>query len=156
MLEVALLQPAGADHNEAKSHLDTISEQAVRGGLDTLMAKRTTIVITHQLSTIRAADLILAELCDRLTDTCVSKSVRSRDSGFGWAGSSAPEHTLDKRKVGRFKSSPAHHAIPLSRPSVVEVGLEIEMQCRVPVQTATCSSVIEPKPVRLHSRIFPT
>jgi len=30
------------------------------------------------------------------------------------------------------------------------------MQCRVPVQTAICSSVIEPKPVRLHSRIFPT
>ena len=25
-----------------------------------------------------------------------------------WAGSSAPEHTLDKREVGRFKSSPAH------------------------------------------------
>ncbi len=26
-----------------------------------------------------------------------------------WAGSSAPEHTLDKREVGRFNSSPAHH-----------------------------------------------
>ncbi len=48
------------------------------------------------------------------------KTVRS-DNGFvgfdggsiwplWWrAGSSAPEHTLDKREVGRFKSSPAHH-----------------------------------------------
>jgi ATP-binding cassette subfamily C protein CydCD len=45
--------------DEATSHLDTISEQAVRGALDTLMANRTTIVIAHRLSTIRAADLIL-------------------------------------------------------------------------------------------------
>jgi ATP-binding cassette, subfamily B, bacterial len=45
--------------DEATSHLDTISEQAVRGSLDKLMADRTTIVIAHRLSTIRAADLIL-------------------------------------------------------------------------------------------------
>ena len=45
--------------DEATSHLDTISEQAVRGALDELMADRTTIVIAHRLSTIRAADLIL-------------------------------------------------------------------------------------------------
>jgi len=45
--------------DEATSHLDTISEQAVRGALDDLMAHRTTIVIAHRLSTIRAADLIL-------------------------------------------------------------------------------------------------
>jgi ATP-binding cassette subfamily C protein CydCD len=45
--------------DEATSHLDTISEQAVRGALDALMADRTTIVIAHRLSTIRAAALIL-------------------------------------------------------------------------------------------------
>jgi ATP-binding cassette subfamily C protein CydCD len=45
--------------DEATSHLDTISEQAVRGALDALMAHRTTIVIAHRLSTIRAADVIL-------------------------------------------------------------------------------------------------
>jgi ATP-binding cassette, subfamily B, bacterial len=45
--------------DEATSHLDTISEQAVRGALDVLMADRTTIVIAHRLSTIRAAGLIL-------------------------------------------------------------------------------------------------
>jgi ATP-binding cassette subfamily C protein CydCD len=45
--------------DEATSHLDTISEQAVHGALDALMANRTTIVIAHRLSTIRAADLIV-------------------------------------------------------------------------------------------------
>ena len=45
--------------DEATSHLDTISEQAVRRALDSLMANRTTMVIAHRLSTIRAADVIL-------------------------------------------------------------------------------------------------
>jgi ABC-type multidrug transport system fused ATPase/permease subunit len=45
--------------DEATSHLDTISEQAVRRALDALMADRTTMVIAHRLSTIRAANLIL-------------------------------------------------------------------------------------------------
>ena len=45
--------------DEATSHLDTISEAAVRSALDALMVDRTTIVVAHRLSTIRAADLIL-------------------------------------------------------------------------------------------------
>ncbi|HET6307747.1 MAG TPA: ATP-binding cassette domain-containing protein, partial [Rhodopila sp.] len=45
--------------DEATSHLDTISEQAVRAALDDLMTDRTTIVIAHRLATIRAADVIL-------------------------------------------------------------------------------------------------
>jgi ATP-binding cassette, subfamily B, bacterial len=45
--------------DEATSHLDTLSEQAVRAALDALMANRTTVVVAHRLSTIRAADLIV-------------------------------------------------------------------------------------------------
>ncbi|HUN43374.1 MAG TPA: ABC transporter ATP-binding protein [Acetobacteraceae bacterium] len=45
--------------DEATSHLDTISEQSVRAALAGLMQHRTTIVVAHRLSTIRAADLIL-------------------------------------------------------------------------------------------------
>ena len=45
--------------DEATSHLDTISEAQVRAALDALMEDRTTIVVAHRLSTIRAADLIL-------------------------------------------------------------------------------------------------
>ncbi len=45
--------------DEATSHLDSVSEQAVRRALDALMTDRTTIVVAHRLSTIQAADLIL-------------------------------------------------------------------------------------------------
>ena len=45
--------------DEATSHLDTISETAVRAALDALMANRTTMVVAHRLSTIRAAELIV-------------------------------------------------------------------------------------------------
>ncbi len=54
--------------DEATSHLDTISEAAVRSALDALMADRTTIVVAHRLSTIRAADAILVMQAGRLIE----------------------------------------------------------------------------------------
>ncbi len=45
--------------DEATSHLDTLSEQAVRAALDALMVHRTTVIVAHRLSTIREADLIV-------------------------------------------------------------------------------------------------
>ncbi len=45
--------------DEATSHLDTLSEAAVRAALHALMRDRTTIVVAHRLSTIRDADLIV-------------------------------------------------------------------------------------------------
>ena len=55
--------------DEATSHLDTISEQAVRAALDRLMVDRTTIVVAHRLSTIRAADVILVMDGGRLVES---------------------------------------------------------------------------------------
>ena len=54
--------------DEATSHLDTISEAAVRSALDALMADRTTIVVAHRLSTVREADLILVLRAGRLIE----------------------------------------------------------------------------------------
>jgi ATP-binding cassette subfamily B protein len=45
--------------DEATSHLDAMSEQAVRGALDVLSRDRTTLVIAHRLSTVRGADRIV-------------------------------------------------------------------------------------------------
>ena len=55
--------------DEATSHLDAISEQAVRAALNRLQADRTTIVIAHRLSTIRNADLIVVLDQGRVMET---------------------------------------------------------------------------------------
>ena len=55
--------------DEATSHLDAISELAVRRALDLLQSDRTTIVIAHRLSTIRSADLIVVLENGRIAET---------------------------------------------------------------------------------------
>jgi ATP-binding cassette subfamily C protein CydCD len=64
--------------DEATSHLDTISEQAVRTALDELMVDRTTIVVAHRLSTIRAADLILVLEAGRLVEWGTHEALMAR------------------------------------------------------------------------------
>jgi ATP-binding cassette subfamily C protein CydCD len=45
--------------DEATSHLDAVSEAAVRQALERLAQDRTTLVIAHRLSTVRDADAIV-------------------------------------------------------------------------------------------------
>jgi len=54
--------------DEATSHLDAISEQAVHRALNELMKDRTTVVIAHRLSTIRNADIIAVLDAGRLIE----------------------------------------------------------------------------------------
>jgi ATP-binding cassette subfamily C protein CydCD len=65
--------------DEATSHLDTISEQAVRAALDELMTDRTTIVVAHRLSTIRAADLILVLQAGRVIESGTHAALLARN-----------------------------------------------------------------------------
>jgi ATP-binding cassette subfamily C protein CydCD len=54
--------------DEATSHLDAISEQAIHRALNELMKDRTTVVIAHRLSTIRDADVIAVLDAGRLVE----------------------------------------------------------------------------------------
>jgi ATP-binding cassette subfamily B protein len=45
--------------DEATAHLDSESERFVQEALDTALEGRTSLVIAHRLSTVRAADQIL-------------------------------------------------------------------------------------------------
>jgi ATP-binding cassette, subfamily B, bacterial len=55
--------------DEATSHLDAVSEQAVRGALDLLAQSRTTLVIAHRLSTVRSALRIIVLEDGRVAET---------------------------------------------------------------------------------------
>lgn len=54
-----LAQPRVVILDEATAHLDSTSEAAVQAALAEALAGRTSVVIAHRLSTVRAADLIL-------------------------------------------------------------------------------------------------
>ena len=54
-----LARPRVVILDEATAHLDSTSEAAVQAALAEALAGRTSIVIAHRLSTVRAADLIL-------------------------------------------------------------------------------------------------
>jgi ATP-binding cassette subfamily C protein CydCD len=55
--------------DEATSHLDAISERAVRHALEDLMHDRTTVVIAHRLSTVRNAARIVVMEEGRVVET---------------------------------------------------------------------------------------
>jgi ATP-binding cassette, subfamily C, bacterial CydCD len=54
--------------DEATSHLDAVSEAAVRAALERLARDRTTLVIAHRLSTVRDADAIIVLEDGRLVE----------------------------------------------------------------------------------------
>ncbi len=55
--------------DEATSHLDALTERAVRTALDALKSDRTTLVIAHRLSTVREADTIIVMSDGRIAET---------------------------------------------------------------------------------------
>ncbi len=68
--------------DEATSHLDTISEQAVRTALDELMTNRSTIVVAHRLSTIRHADRIVVLDAGRVVETGSHATLLARRGAY--------------------------------------------------------------------------
>ena len=91
--------------DEATSHLDTISEQAVRAALDALMVDRTTIVVAHRLSTIRAADLILVLQSGRVIEAGTHADLLAAARGLRAAGG-APDGRR-RGATGRHRMTPA-------------------------------------------------
>ncbi len=68
--------------DEATSDLDPESESLVRASLDQLMRDRTSIVIAHQLSTVKNADLILVMEDGRIIERGTHDELSGRSSRY--------------------------------------------------------------------------
>ena len=96
--------------DEATSHLDAVSEAQVRGALDALMRDRTTIVIAHRLSTMRAADVIVV-----LDGGRVDRSRHSRRAGRAARVLRAADRAPDGRRCGTPGGELSIHVIASDR-----------------------------------------
>jgi ATP-binding cassette subfamily B protein len=68
--------------DEATSALDAATEARVSAAMQTLMRGRTTIVIAHRLSTVRAADEILVFSAGRIIERGSFAELLARGGAF--------------------------------------------------------------------------
>jgi ATP-binding cassette subfamily B protein len=68
--------------DEATSHLDALSEQAVHRALKELMQNRTTLVIAHRLATVRDADQIVVMSGGRLLEQGTHRELLEKRAGY--------------------------------------------------------------------------
>lgn len=71
--------------DEATSALDTESERGVQEALETLMAGRTVIVITHRLSTIQNADRMAVLEGGRLVELGTHRGLQGKGGAYARA-----------------------------------------------------------------------
>jgi ATP-binding cassette subfamily B protein len=68
--------------DEATSHLDTATEQAIQGSLRTALAGKTVVLVAHRLSTIKDADLIYVLHRGRVVESGSHRQLLAREGAY--------------------------------------------------------------------------
>jgi ABC-type multidrug transport system fused ATPase/permease subunit len=88
--------------DEATSNLDTESEQLIQASMATLLAGRTTFVITHRPSTVRRANLILLMEDGRMIERGTHEELmRARGAYYDMVVRQMESHSQDAEEILR-------------------------------------------------------
>ncbi len=94
----ALVDPSVLVLDEATSSLDPGTEQLVEGALDALMARRTTVVVAHRISTVERCDRVAVIDGGRLVE--LGPPARLAEQGGAYAALAAAWRADTERRAG--------------------------------------------------------
>ena len=101
-----LKSPSVVILDEATAHLDSESERFVQAALDSALVGRTSLVIAHRLSTVRAADLIVVVDDGRIVERGDHESLLAGDGLYAdlYRTQFAPQFSDRARRLRRHRS----------------------------------------------------
>jgi ATP-binding cassette subfamily B protein len=118
LARLLLKAPSVVVLDEATAHLDSESEAAIQRALATALAGRTSLVIAHRLSTVRAADQILVVDGGQIAERGTHDELLAADGVYAglYRTQFAPQATLRSRLDGGSRTSSRPTSDPADRP----------------------------------------
>jgi ATP-binding cassette subfamily B protein len=106
-----LRQPEVLIFDEATSHLDTATEQAIQQSLRTALAGKTVVLVAHRLSTVKEADRIYVLRDGRVAEWGTHAQLVAREGLYWslWRAQADPEAPGRGRPIGGLPTVNGHH-----------------------------------------------
>jgi ATP-binding cassette subfamily B protein len=142
LARLLLKAPSVVVLDEATAHLDSESEVAIQRALKTALAGRTSLVIAHRLSTVRAADQILVidggQIAERGThdELLAAGGVYAGLYRTQFAPQAALRPVLEERNISRAHDR-THAVSGLGSGTVPGQGRGMMVECLPPTPTCT-------------------